>query len=66
MAHSAAQSVHTGWAGFGEAVSYGEGLSPSVHRFFGQGDTGETWHFQARFRDGNTSNFTDGLAILFR
>ena len=30
---------------------------------------GETWNFQAWFRDNNptsTSNFTDGLEILFR
>ncbi len=30
---------------------------------------GETWNFQAWFRDANpgaTSNFTDGLSILFQ
>ena len=27
---------------------------------------GETWNFQAWFRDGSSSNFTDGLAITFR
>ena len=30
---------------------------------------GETWHFQAWFRDknpGNTSNFTDGVSVLFQ
>jgi len=29
---------------------------------------GETWNFQAWFRDGfgNTSNFTDGIAVMFR
>ena len=26
---------------------------------------GETWHFQAWFRDGRTSNFTDGVAVAF-
>jgi len=26
---------------------------------------GETWNFQAWFRDGSSSNFTNGLAILF-
>ena len=28
--------------------------------------TGETWHFQTWYRDGGTSNFTDGISILFR
>ncbi|MCP3919374.1 MAG: hypothetical protein GY711_27875 [bacterium] len=27
---------------------------------------GETWHFQAWFRDGATSNTTDGIAVLLR
>lgn len=27
---------------------------------------GETWNFQAWFKDGKSSNFTDGLAITFR
>ncbi len=27
---------------------------------------GETWHFQAWFKDGKTSNFTDGLSVTFR
>jgi len=26
---------------------------------------GETWHFQAWFRDGATSNFTDGRSVSF-
>jgi hypothetical protein len=28
--------------------------------------TGDTWYFQAWFRDKATSNFTDGLSVLFR
>jgi len=27
---------------------------------------GETWHFQAWFKDGASSNFTDGLSVLFQ
>ena len=27
---------------------------------------GETWYFQGWFRDGSTSNFTDGIAITFQ
>ena len=26
---------------------------------------GEQWHFQAWYRDGQSSNFSDGLAIVF-
>jgi len=28
--------------------------------------TGQSWHFQAWYRDEGTSNFTDGITILFR
>lgn len=28
--------------------------------------TGQSWHFQAWYRDVGTSNFTDGITILFR
>ncbi len=27
---------------------------------------GDTWYFQAWFRDGGTSNFTDGVAVIFQ
>jgi len=27
---------------------------------------GETWNFQAWFKDGSTSNFSDGLWVLFQ
>jgi hypothetical protein len=27
---------------------------------------GETWHFQAWFKDGTSSNFSDGLSVLFQ
>ncbi|MCP3915835.1 MAG: hypothetical protein GY711_09785, partial [bacterium] len=27
---------------------------------------GETWHFQAWYRDGGSSNFTDAVSVLFR
>ncbi|MCP3920687.1 MAG: hypothetical protein GY711_34605 [bacterium] len=27
---------------------------------------GETWNFQAWYRDGGTSNFTNGVAVLFQ
>ena len=27
---------------------------------------GETWHFQAWFKDGASSNFSDGLSVLFQ
>jgi hypothetical protein len=27
---------------------------------------GQTWNFQAWFKDGKSSNFTDGLAVTFR
>ena len=27
---------------------------------------GETWHFQAWFRDGARSNFTDAVAVTFQ
>jgi len=28
--------------------------------------SGETWNFQGWYRDGNTSNFTPGLSVVFQ
>ncbi|HJM56969.1 MAG TPA: hypothetical protein QF446_06535, partial [Planctomycetota bacterium] len=28
--------------------------------------SGETWHFQAWYRDGTTSNLSDGITVMFR